>query len=58
MWILSVCIGVLWGGMCERNAQFIYPTEQACIHEMNRVNARVINGFARCNPKEVPKALS
>lgn len=51
--ILVVCIGVLWGGMCEVHRQFVYPTEAACQFEAKRVNARVIDGYAYC--AEAPK---
>jgi hypothetical protein len=49
-WTLTICLGVLWGGMCEQVHQFIYPSEAACVFEMKRVNARSMNGYAKCTP--------
>ena len=54
--VLVVCIGVLWGGMCDIHRQFVYPTEAACKFEAKRANARIVDGYAYCTtPEQVPK---
>lgn len=52
MWILTVCIGILWGGTCEKIIQVTYPTEQSCIFEMTKVNKQLRDGYSTCTPKE------
>jgi hypothetical protein len=55
MWILTVCLGILWGGMCDRTFQYTYPTEAACVFEMQKANARITDGYARCAKNEEVK---
>lgn len=52
MWILSVCLGILWGGMCDDMKFFSYPTKEACEFQMKKLNAKASNGYATCVPKE------
>jgi hypothetical protein len=55
IYVLTVCLGVLWGGMCETTHQFTYPTMEACQFEMKRVNTRNIDGYAYCTAVEKKK---
>ena len=48
MWILQVCIGILWGGMCEQIHHFEYPSQATCEFEMKRANTRLRDGYAVC----------
>lgn len=52
MWVLTVCIGILWGGTCDKVVQVTYPTEQSCIFEKDRVNRQLRDGYAVCTVKE------
>ena len=58
VYVLTVCLGVLWGGMCEVTRHFLYPSKEACEFEMKRVNARIVDGYASCAPKEPTTKVS
>jgi hypothetical protein len=52
MWILSICVGILWGGMCNQFFHLEYPTVQACEFEMNKLNYKLWDGHAICYKEE------
>lgn len=52
MWILSVCVGILWGGMCDRIIHIKYPSQQACEFERKKVNGLGVDAYATCFKEE------
>jgi hypothetical protein len=54
--ILVICIGSLWGGMCDSYVMTQYPSYDSCVFESQRVNRQRIDGYAYCiKSKEVEK---
>jgi hypothetical protein len=47
-YILVVCVGILWGGDCEVVRKFEYQTMAACQVDEKKVNARIKDGYAKC----------
>ena len=56
IYVLTVCVGVLWGGECERTFVREYPTQVQCEIEKKKVTAVLRDGYAVCAPKETKPA--
>lgn len=48
VYILVVCIGILWNGECEVVRKFQYPTLEACQAEKARAALKINDGYAVC----------
>ena len=48
IYMLVVCIGILWNGECEVVRKFQFPTIEACQAEAVRANLKINDGYAVC----------
>ena len=48
IYMLVICIGILWNGECEVVRKFQYPTLEACQAEQVRAKQKINDGYAVC----------
>jgi hypothetical protein len=52
MYVLVVCIGILWNGECGVIRKFSFPTIESCQAEQARATVKINDGYAYCTKME------